>query len=62
MRRIFWLMILVGAYLWVLTSGNDEWITAKAKSFYETLVSWIDQSDRDFHLNKDKHKKKHRRY
>ena len=62
MRRIFWLILLLGAYLWVLTSDHDEIIVAKAKSIYETVLSWIDNADSDFHVKRDKPKRKSRRW
>jgi hypothetical protein len=61
MFKIFWLILLLGAYLWVLTSDHDEFIISKAKALYETVIGWVDNADSDFHLKKEK-PKKHRRW
>ena len=62
MRRLFWLIIMVGAYLWVLTSGRDQFLVQKAKAVYEFVYNWIDDADADFQLKNTKSKKKSRRW
>lgn len=63
MRRLFWLMIMVGAYLWILTSGRDQFFVQKAKAVYEFVYNWIEDADADFQLkNNTKSKKKSRRW
>lgn len=62
MRRLFWLIFLLGGYLWILTSGHDDFVLAKSKAVYETVTDWISSAEADFHLKKDKQRKKHRRW
>jgi hypothetical protein len=62
MRRLFWLVFLIGAYLWVLTSGHDVFILARVKAVYGTISDWIAGAEADFHLKSEKSKKKHRRW
>jgi len=62
MRRLFWLLIMVGAYLWVLTSGRDQFLAQKAKAVYEFVYNWIEDADADFQLKNTKPKKKSRRW
>ena len=64
MRKFFWLIFLLGGYLWVLTSGLVEFLLAKGKALYETVANWIAGADVDFHLaKKDKPRpSKHRRW
>ena len=62
MRRLFWLMIMVGAYLWILTSGRDQFLVQKAKAVYEFVYNWIEDADADFQLKNTKPKKKSRRW
>lgn len=62
MRRLFWLIILVGGYLWLLTSGRDQFVLQKAKAVYEFVSEWIDDADADFQLKNNKSKKKSRRW
>lgn len=62
MRRLFWLIVLLGAYLWVLTSGRDEFLLEKGKALYESVFKWIDDADADFQLKNIKTKKRSRRW
>jgi len=62
MRKLFWLVFLLGGYLWVLTSGHDDFLLAKGKAIYETIVGWISTAEADFHLTQEKPKKKSRRW
>jgi hypothetical protein len=62
MRRLFWLIVLSGAYLWVLTSGRDQFVLEKGKAIYETIAKWIEDADADFQLKNPKAKKKSRRW
>ena len=62
MRKLFWLIVLVGGYFWVLTSGRDQFLFQKAKSVVEFVTQWIDDADADFQLKNPKSKKKSRRW
>jgi hypothetical protein len=62
MRRLFWLIIMVGAYFWVLTSGRDQFFLQKAKAVVQFVTQWIDDADADFQLKNTKSKKKSRRW
>jgi len=58
MRRLFWIILLLGAYFWVMTSGNDQAVLEKGKWLYETVVSWFDDADIDYQLKPQKSKKR----
>jgi len=62
MRRLFWLIVLAGAYLWILTSGHDQFVFEKGKAFYNSIAKWIEDADADFQLKDVKVKKKSRRW
>lgn len=62
MRRLFYMTLLLGAYLWVLTSGKDEFLLARGKALYETVSKWLDGADADFQLKDLNTKKKSRRW
>jgi hypothetical protein len=53
---------MVGAYLWVLTSGRDQFLVQKAKAVYEFVYNWVEDADADFQLKNTKSKKKSRRW
>ena len=62
MRRLFWLIVLAGAYFWVLTSGRDQFVLEKGKALYSTIAKWVEDADADFQLKNVKSKKKSRRW
>lgn len=54
---------LFGAYIWVITSGNDQMVLEKGKEIYKAMVTWFDGAEIDYQLKKDKVKKhRHRRW
>lgn len=52
---------LFGAYIWVITSGNDQMILDRGKEIYKAVIVWFDGADVDFQLKKDKVSKKRSR-
>lgn len=63
MRKILWLIFFFGAYLWVMSSGHDQFVIQQGKNMYKALVSWFDDAEVDFQIQKTKKiKKKHRRW
>jgi hypothetical protein len=56
------MVICLGAYLWVLTSGKDQFILDQGKVLYQSAVKWLDGADADFQLKDIKSKKKSRRW
>jgi len=61
MRRLFWLIVLIGGYMWFSTSDKDHFILEKARALYEFASNWVKDADVDFQL-KDNPKKKSRRW
>lgn len=63
MRKIFWMIIFFGIYVWVMTSGNDHILIQQGKNLYNALITWFDDAELDFQTNQPpKHKKKPRRW
>jgi hypothetical protein len=63
MKRIFWLAILVGSYIWVLTSGHDEYFLEKGKLVFSSCKAWLEQAETDLQIpKKSKERKKIRRW
>jgi hypothetical protein len=50
MRKLFWLIVLVGAYFWILTSGHDQFVFENGKAIYSSIAKWIEGADADFQL------------
>ena len=57
MRKLLWMILLFCTYIWVITSGHDEFLLEKGKEIYQALVAWFDDAEVDFHLQREKHSK-----
>ncbi|MDE3045786.1 MAG: hypothetical protein KGJ02_03985 [Verrucomicrobiota bacterium] len=62
MRRLFWMIFLLGTYFWILTSGREQWLVNNGKALYQTAMEWLEDADADFQLKKLHEKKKSRRW
>lgn len=63
MRKLLWMILLFGVYVWAMTSGHDQMIMEKGKWAYQALVSWFDDAELDFQVKqKEKERKRHRRW
>lgn len=72
MRRLFWLALILGGYVWVVTSGREEALFRKGKAVYRYLERWLADAEPDFQLEvpvekwkerqEEAPKKKHRRW
>lgn len=60
MRKILWAIIFFSAYIYVTTSGKDQFVLEKGKAIYEMIANWLDHAELDFHLKKEESKKPRR--
>ena len=52
MRKILWMIVLLGVYIWLVTSGNDRIVLETGKSIYQSVVNWFDDAEIDYQLNR----------
>lgn len=63
MRKLLWMILLLGAYVWAMTSGHDRFILDQGRMVFNALVAWFDDADVDFQIKqKQKAKKRSRRW
>ncbi len=62
MTKLMWMILCLGAYLWILTSGKDQFIVERGKALVQTVSNWLEGADADFQLKDLKSKKKSRRW
>ena len=63
MKRIVWMVLFLGAYIWVVSSEHDQVLLEKGKALYEAIVKWFEGADVDYQVKKSKELvKKHRRW
>lgn len=65
MKKIFWMIVLVAAYIWVVTTGREQYVLDQSKRVYQAVVQWFDDADVDLQIPKNStpiKKKHHRRW
>lgn len=62
MRKLLWMIMLIGGYVWLVTSGRDEFVLDQGKKLYQAVISWFDDAQVDFQWKSEKNKKKSRRW
>lgn len=48
MRTIFWIILLIFTYIWVVSSGREQYVIDHGKKACEAVLSWFDDADVDF--------------
>lgn len=61
MRKILWMIVLFGGYIWTVTSGNDHLVYEAAHSIYKTVIAWFDDAEIDYQLKTIKSEKRRAR-
>ena len=57
------MIVFFGAYVWVMTSGHQQFVLDQAKKVVGAFVSWFDDAEIDFQTgHKSKVKKRSRRW
>ncbi|MDE3055100.1 MAG: hypothetical protein KGI80_00165 [Verrucomicrobiota bacterium] len=51
MRRLLWLLFLLGLYVWISVTGNEAMLIERGKLVYRFVVHWLEDADIDFHLD-----------
>lgn len=63
MRKLIWMIMLIGGYVWLVTSGNDDFVLRQGKRICQTVIDWFDDAQVDFQGGcKERLKKKSRRW
>jgi hypothetical protein len=60
MRKLLWMIMLFGAYIWVMTSGHDDLVLETGKWAYRQVVDWFEDAEVDFQIKQEIPKKKPR--
>lgn len=52
MRRLLWLSLFFGGYVWMVTTENEQFVLEKGKAIYKMISDWFIDADVDFQLKK----------
>jgi len=50
MRKLFLISLLLGGYIWMKSSGNEEIVIEKCKLVYKMVINWFEDIDVDYHI------------
>lgn len=63
MRKILWMILFFGVYIWLMSSGRDQMVLEQGKTIYQAVLAWFDDAEVDFQTkHKSSAKKKPRRW
>ena len=62
MRTLLWLFLFFSAYVWMVTTGNEQFVLERGKALYRLACEWFEDADIDFQVKPKKttHPKKER--
>jgi hypothetical protein len=61
MRRIFWLLLFLGGYVWMITTENELFVLEKGRALYQLVANWFQDAEVDLQIKKKEvSKNKHR--
>ena len=52
MRRIFWAIFMLSAYVWSVSTGRDQFMLDQGKKLYRTVSLWFEEAEVDFQMQK----------
>ncbi len=52
MRKIFWAVFMLGAYVWSVSTGRDQFMLDQGKKLYQTVTLWFEDAEVDFQIQK----------
>jgi hypothetical protein len=65
MRKAFWALTLLTAYIWTVSTGHEQWILDQGKKLYQVIVAWFSDAEVDFQVEQsvvENKKKRPRRW
>jgi hypothetical protein len=64
MRKLIWMIMLIGGYVWLVTSGNEDFVLRQGKMICQLVLDWFDDAEIDFYGSRgqDQSNKKSRRW
>lgn len=62
MNKILWAILFFCLYVYVTTSGDDNFVVERGRALYAYVCDWFEDADVDFHLKKTPEKKARKRW
>lgn len=52
MKKVFGIILLLFAYIWVVSTGHEQMVLDQSKRLYQTVSAWFDGADVDYQSQK----------
>ena len=64
MRKLFWMIFFFCVYIWIVSSGREQFVLDQGKALCGMVASWFAEAEVDFQVKKESkpQKKKLRRW
>ena len=49
-RKVFLIVILVAAYIWMVQTEKEAYVVAKASGLYNSVVHWFEDVEVDYQI------------
>lgn len=50
MRKVFWALLLLTSYVWVVTTGHEQWVLDQGKRLFNLVSAWLNDAEVDFQV------------
>lgn len=65
MKRLFWSFLILGSYIWSVSTGRDQFVLEQGKRVVHMVMAWFSDAEVDFQVQQHTappKKKKSRRW
>jgi hypothetical protein len=64
MKKLVVIVLLISVYLWIASTGREQFVRDQGHRFFQTMSEWLDDSDVDIQIHRQilVQKKKPRRW
>ncbi|MBF8263226.1 MAG: hypothetical protein HW387_891 [Parachlamydiales bacterium] len=52
MRKTFWVIVLLFVYIWVVSTGHEQFVLDQSHRLYQTFAAWFDDADVDLQIQR----------
>ena len=50
MKKIFWIIVLLCSYIWVVTTGHEQFVLDQSKRLYQSVLMWFNDAEVDLQI------------
>jgi len=50
MNKMLWIVLLLGAYIWIVSTGHEQFVLDQSKRVYHFVATWLSDAKVDFQV------------